>query len=174
MKDMESGYSLVFSYGNGGKISSYQEKSGSSTGIHVQVAHDGNTRTIYRDYGLDRTLNTSDDILTYYLFDDAKRTVNAYTTDASGNVLGASNALYTGHGSTDKRNNRTLRSSSIGVAAQQLICNTGFEFTDTEDAWTTSDAGVSVSTTNPRTGLSSLAGTLNSAGISRMDLASLP
>lgn len=56
---------------------------------------------------------TNDDILTYYLFDHAGRTANAYTTDTSGNILGATNAVYSGSGSTDKTNNRTTSGRAL-------------------------------------------------------------
>ena len=164
MTDAESAYSIEFSYVDG-KVSSYKEKAGSETGAHVKVSHQGSAKTTYQDSGLDRTFDTSDDILTHYLFDDAQRTVNAYTTDLSENILGASNAVYSGHGTTDRTNNRTLRSSSIGVAAQQLIRNSGLESTNTSDAWNFSDSGILVSSTNPRTGSKALAATLTGTGI---------
>lgn len=89
---------------------------------------------MYRDHGADRVSGNSDDVLTHYLFDYAGRTVNAYTTDNTGNILGATNAVYSGSGSTDKANNRTLRTGSIGVARQQLLSNPGLE--DGTGGWT--------------------------------------
>ena len=50
--------------------------------------------------------------LTYYTFDYAGRTVNGYSTDNQGKLLGASNAVYGGVGTTDRRNNRTLKKAS--------------------------------------------------------------
>ena len=126
MTDAEADYSLNFTYA-GGRVSAYWEAGGSSTGAKVGVTYPGSSQTVYRDYGADRKANTGDDLVTAYLFDYAGRTVNAYTTDASGALLGAANAVYTGSGSTDKKNNRTQRTASIGTAARNLAANSGFE-----------------------------------------------
>ena len=162
MTDVESGYSLVFTYTNAGRIGLLKEQSpdpddASSMidGASVAIDYPSYAQTTYRDYGKDRALNTSDDLLTYYLFDYAGRTVNVYTTDASGKILGASNAVYSGTGSTDKRNNRTLRTATIGVASQHLLQNPSFE---AEDGW---NFGSSRQQTNARTGKYALALTQN-------------
>ena len=121
------------------------------------------TQTTYTNYGADRHLGIKngecDDISTHYLFDHEGRTVNAYTTDSNGTVLGASNAIYTGSGSTDRQNNRTLQTSSIGTAGQQLLRNTGFELTT---AWTLNN--MSIVQSGQRTGLKALKGTLQTSG----------
>lgn len=162
MTDSESSYSLAFTYADG-KVSSYKELGGSTTGATVEVSYPSHSQTTYRDYGQDRKVNTSDDILTHYLFDYARRTANAYTTDNNGNILGATNAAYYERTSTDeandKRNNRTVRSASIGLASQQLLKNTSLESTS---GWTFS--GASRATTKPRTGAYSIKGTLSNNG----------
>ena len=162
MTDSESSYSLAFTYADG-KISSYKELGGSTTGATVAVTYPSHSQTTYRDYGADRAANTSDDILTHYLFDYARRTANAYTTDSDGNILGATNAAYYERTDTDepndKRNNRTVRSASIGLASQQLLKNTSVE---TTSGWTFN--GASRATTKPRTGAYSIKGTLSSNG----------
>jgi len=159
MTDSESNYSIAFSYSNG-KISQYQEVSSAGAGATVSVTYPDYSETIYRDHGADRSSGTGDDVLTHYLFDYAGRTVNAYTTDKTGNVLGATNAVYSGSGSTDKTNNRTMRTGSIGVARQQLLRNGGLESAGNE--WTFS--GTSRATTKPRSGAYSIKGTLSSNG----------
>ena len=159
MTDSESSYSLSFTYDDG-KIASYKELGGSTSGATVAVSYPSHSQTTYRDYGADRAVNTSDDILTHYLFDYAGRTANAYTTDNAGNVLGATNAAYSANNGVDKTNNRTLRSASIGIAGQQLLRNTSVE--STSNAWTFS--GASRASTNPRTGSYSVKGTLSSNG----------
>lgn len=158
MTDSESGYSLSFTYSNG-KVSRYQEVNNSGTGATVSVTYPDHSETVYRDHGADRVSGNSDDVLTHYLFDYAGRTVNAYTTDNTGNILGATNAVYSGSGSTDKANNRTLRTGSIGVARQQLLSNPGLE--DGASGWTFNN-GTSRATTKPRTGAYSIKGTLSS------------
>lgn len=160
MTDSESGYSLAFTYSNG-KVSKYQETTGSGTGATVSVTYPDHSETIYRDHGADRTSGNSDDVLTHFLFDYAGRTVNAYTTDNTGNILGATNAAYSGSGSTDKTNNRTVRSGSIGQARQNLLQNGGLE--DGTTGWTFNN-GTSRATTKPRTGAYSIKGTLSSTG----------
>ena len=159
MTDSESSYSLAFTYDDS-KIASYKELGGSTSGATVAVTYPSHSQTTYRDYGADRAANTSDDILTHYLFDYAGRTANAYTTDNAGNVLGATNAAYSANNGVDKTNNRTLRSASIGIAGQQLLRNTSVE--STSNAWTFS--GASRASTNPRTGSYSVKGTLSSNG----------
>ena len=160
MTDSESNYSLNFTYSNG-KVSRYQESGSSGTGATVSITYPDHSETIYRDHGADRTSGNSDDVLTHYLFDYAGRTVNAYTTDNTGNILGATNAAYSGSGSTDKTNNRTLRTGSMGVARQQLLSNPGLE--DSATGWTFNN-GTSRATTKPRTGAYSIKGTLSSNG----------
>ena len=128
IKDVLSEYSIVFAYNDNGRVSHYHEVDGDGTvGANVDIVSDGYDRTTYQDYGNDRTKNTFDDIITHYLFDYAGRTANAYTTNKNGNVIGASNAVYTGTGTTDKRNNRILRTASIGVAAEQKTMDASFE-----------------------------------------------
>lgn len=163
MTDSESSYSLTFTYASG-KVSSYKELGGSATGATVAITYPNHSQTTYRDYGQDRQANTADDILTHYLFDYARRTVNAYTTDNDGVIIGATNSAYYERSSTDKsndkRNNRTVRTASIGLASQQLLKNTSIE--SSSDEWTFS--GASRATTKPRTGNHSIKGTLDSNG----------
>ena len=135
LKDSKSGYSLHFDY-TGRRVSSYCEYGGSTQGAGATITRVPGEKTKYVDWGNDRISGNEDDITTTYLFDYAARTVNAYTTDYSGAIIGASNAVHTGTGNTDKKNNRTLRSAGIGMAAMSLVRNGGFELTDSSVAWT--------------------------------------
>lgn len=143
--DAEAEYGIAFTYANK-KISSYYEITSASTsakpGAVVAVSHPEDGRTIYRDYGADRT-ESSDDVLTAYVFDYAGRTVNAYTTDPDHNILGASAAVYSGAGTTDKTNNRTLRTATLGAVEANLLRNGSFEFST--PAWTLQPGGGSLS-----------------------------
>ncbi len=160
MLDAQSEYGIRYIYSSDGKVNHYEETTvGGETGAKVDVTYDGYDKTTYQDYGNDRAFNTEDDIFTHYLFDYAGRTVNAYSTDYVGNIIGASNAVYTGTGTIDKRNNRTLRTASIGVAAEQELLNSGFEVSDSSYQWTLSGT-ITRTTTNPRTGNYSLEGVL--------------
>ena len=159
MTDSESNYSLSYTYVNG-KVSSYRELGGSTAGAIVAITYPSHSQTTYRNYGQNKA-STADDILTHYLFDHAGRTVNAYTTDNAGNILGATNAVYSNNSETSRENNRTQRTSSIGVAGQQLLTNTSVE--STSNAWDFTNTNRSP--TNPRTGSYSIQGTQSSSGV---------
>ena len=135
LRDNISGYELHFDYTDS-KISGYCEKVGNTEGAGPNISRVPGEKTTYTDWGIDRTHNTADDISTTYLFDYAGRTVNAFSTDADGAILGASNAVYTGAGNTDKANNRTLRSAGIGMAGVSMVRNGGFESTASSQSWT--------------------------------------
>ena len=135
IEDKVSKYGLYFEYENG-RVSQYYEKGNGTVGSGATINRAPGKKATYRDWGNDRTANTTDDILTTYLFDYAGRTVNAYSADSSGRLLGASNAVYSGTGNTDKKNNRTLRSAGIGMAGMNLIQNGSFEAASGSSAWT--------------------------------------
>lgn len=135
--DLVNGYYLDFTYTDN-KISEYHEKAIVSDspivvedGAGVSISRIIGERTTYTDWGNDRNFATiNDNISTTYLFDYAGRTVNAFSIDATGAVLGASNAVHTGIGTTNKQNNRTLLSAEIGKAAMPLLRNGSFERSD--------------------------------------------
>lgn len=160
MKDKEALYQLWYEYNDQGKIATYQEWGAEQyAGAIVEVTYD-DEMTTYRDYGADRTKNATDDILTYYIFDYFGRTVNAYSTDPAQRIIGASNAAYTGSGKdTDnpKTNNRVEKTASIGIPAQNILKNHGFESGTT--GWTLSSASnFSASTYSRHTGEKALQG----------------
>ena len=135
LRDNISGYELHFDYTDS-KISGYCEKVGNTEGAGANISRVPGEKTTYTDWGIDRTHNTADDISTTYLFDYAGRTVNAFSADADGAILGASNAVYTGTGSTDKTNNRTMCSAGIGMAGFSMVRNGGFELSGSSLDWT--------------------------------------
>ena len=165
MADSESGYGIDFTYGTG-KLSGYgevvREKSGAMYhyGKTFSITYPAHSETMYRDNGQDRIPSNYDDLITHYLFDYSGRTVNAYTTDVKGNIWGASNAVYTNNSGTNRKNNRTERTATIGTAGQQVLKNPGVETVD--NPWVGSP-GFSVSTEKSRTGLKSLKVTASSA-----------
>ena len=129
MTDVEANYSLKYYYNAANKVSCYWESADGKTGFAADVSYPDESQTVYQTYGADCVIGINkdtgicDDILTSYLFDYAGRTVNAYTTDDSGKLLGATNAVYSGTGSTDKTNNRTLRTASMGESGTELLKN---------------------------------------------------
>jgi len=170
LKDALRNYTLQLSYydstnestgAKAGRVSHYQEVGGdTTTGAKCDLHYYGATQTVYHDYGNDRSSGNADDLYTYYMLDYAGRTVNAYTTDHTGtNILGASTAVYTDNSGISKQNNRTLRTASIGVAAQKLLTQGSFE--STSDKWTFS--GASAAKTKPRTGFYSMKGVTTAA-----------
>lgn len=155
MIDTESGYAIEVTYNGQDKVSSYAEYDrNDQVGVMIEVSYDGFDKTTYLDYGNDRIKGTADDLSTSYLFDHSGRTVNAYTTDAQDRIIGASTAVYHDGEQTDKSNNRTKRTATIGVPAEQEMLNSGFENTSS-NTWTLT-AGSSISTEKPRTGVYSL------------------
>ena len=85
--DPEARYGIAFTWEDG-RVSSYREITDDDawwegTGAQVLVSHRENGQTVYRDLGMDRA-ESGDDIYTYYAFDHAGRTVNAYSTTAGG------------------------------------------------------------------------------------------
>ena len=135
LEDQISQYSLHLSYADG-RVSSFWEQSGSEVGVGAAVSRVLGEKTTYTDWGQDREYNTADDLSTTYLFDYAGRSVNVFSTDVNGAVIGASNAVLSGTGNTDKQNNRTLRSAGIGTAGMNLIQNGSFEAVSGSSAWT--------------------------------------
>lgn len=162
MAEVDSGYGLEFTYTNDGKVNHYGEWTlNGQFGAQIDVYYDGWDKTTYHDYGNDRNEYTEDDLFTYYLFDYAGRTVNAYSTDAVGNVIGATNAVYTSTSGIDKRNNRVLKTASVGVAAEQELLNSGFEDNAGLYQWNLS-GNITPSQEKPHTGAYSLKGVLTS------------
>ena len=164
--DSVSGYQLWFTYdgANHGRIISYREQAAGTTGAGATISRVLGKSTTYTDWGKDRSLNTTDDIITTYYFDNAGRTVNAVTRTKDGAVVGASGSVVSGIGNTDKKNNRTLRSASIGKAAMNIIRNGSFEKTGSEFEWvidnntnlSQSAANAAVLPDTPRTGTNAL------------------
>lgn len=130
-----------------------------ATGCGLAMSYDGSCVTSMNFFGAgsgnnretttvshegEHTTYTTGPIATTYMFDNAGRTVNAYTTQ-SDYLVGAANAVYSGIGDTNRKNNRTMQTGEIGVAAHSWMRNGNFENTSAF-AWTFTGAGTS--TTN--------------------------
>lgn len=156
MTEAESSYSLQFTYYSYGKLSKYKEMAGTSPGAEVDIEYSGLTKISYIDYGQNRVRDTvgteaNDDVTAHYLFDYEGHTVNSSVTDWEGEIWGASTAAYSGSGTTDKTNNRTLRSASIGVMGMQYLYDSGLEAPNASYPWSYG-SGASRSTNARRTG----------------------
>lgn len=126
-KDNESGYSMNYTYTEQGKVSSITEMAGSNSGASVSVSGSGGVRT-YRYSGKDRALNTSDDILTTMVFDNAGRTISSSSTSADKKLnYGTSAAAYSTNSGTSANNNRLTVSGSVGVQTVNYLVDGGVE-----------------------------------------------
>ena len=131
-----------------GKWTSFSIGNG-SRGAGVTISRVLGEKTIYTDWGIDHNPDTAaDNISTTYLFDNAGRTVNAYSTDSSSEIIGASNAVYTNLSGTDRRKNRTLTASGIGVSAMSHLLNGSFERTDFAWSFSNVPAGCAAKISN--------------------------
>jgi len=154
--DNELRYKISYTYSpSTGKVASIKEYGNGSLGnsINVNTTVDGFTE--YRVIGKDRSFNTTDDILSYYLFDYVGRTINSYSTTNAGDIIGAENAVYTKNTGTTKTNNRMTTAAVVGVSAVNIIKNGGME---SDSYWSKSGTSgtASLSYTQPRTGQRSM------------------
>lgn len=145
----------------GNRICRFHEgAAGNAIGDIASVNFDELRKTTYKHYGIDRTENTSDDIFTTYLFNSSGQTINVYSTDAEGNLLGVTAADYEQNQGTSGKNHRISNTISAGQLGVNLLLNSGFEkFTKngndvTADGWTHVLSGGSAACreTNPRSG----------------------
>ena len=130
MIDADSEIGLHYVYAKsmtGHRIVSYNVYSGEEVGSKVTVSSDEHRKTVYRDEGEDKTPNTSDDIITTYLFNQCGQTVNISTKDHAGKILGVTSSAYTENSGTSKQNNRLLQSISAGQSGVNLLKNSSFE-----------------------------------------------
>ena len=115
--------------------------------------------TSYRFYGPDHTSDTSDDVVTYYIFDNIGRTVCAYNTNYNkATVIGATAAAYTKNSGTAKNNNRLTGAASLGLEPYNSLEDGGAEVGGT--IWYSSGGGAtgasSISSEKTRTGQGAL------------------
>ena len=134
VSDVDADKGMYYNYTNsptGYRINHFYEcaagDSGELTGTKVNAFQDELRKTVYRDYGLDRTANTMDDILTTYLFDSFGHTINISSKDQAGNLLGVTADVYGQNSGTSKKNNRILNSVAAGQSSANLLKNGGFE-----------------------------------------------
>lgn len=106
--DSESKRAIAYTYDiPSKKMTGIQEFGVSASAGNTQYLFRSPTGyTKYRDIGADRIRNTSDDILTYILFDNAGHTINEYSTDSTGTtILGATSNAYSEQSGTSGSNN---------------------------------------------------------------------
>ena len=165
--DNESGYAMHYSYaGTTGKVTEFYETSGESIGTWVRA--DGSYRGLqtYRYWGEDRQMDTSDDLLTFCVFDYLGRTVNTYTTSADRKTIyGAVASGYTANSGTSRKNNRIETASAVGLQGVNLLIDPSVELTTsisaTSSPWRATGSAV-VQTSVKHTGYKGIRLTLSS------------
>ncbi|MCI8589092.1 MAG: hypothetical protein HFE77_00010 [Clostridiales bacterium] len=167
--DYESRYGIRFEY-KGVTVSSYYEYyspefNGTRT-VRTKYGVNGakNHHTLFRYAGADTTFNTSDDLLTNYVFDNFGRTITTYSTDNSGKTIyGAAAAAYVANSGTSKQNNRVLKEAVKGGSSENYLYDAGFE-SQNADLYTNFSNAATFSTTKVHTGVYSarIAGTSTS------------
>ncbi|MBS1402257.1 MAG: hypothetical protein HPZ79_04635 [Oscillospiraceae bacterium] len=86
--------------------------------------------TSCRYYGADQTADTADDLVVYNVLDHYGRTITSYTTDyQKEKLLGVTAGAYKANGMTSATNNRLTKSASSGQHVENLLLNSGMEYT---------------------------------------------
>ena len=133
-RDELSGYEVNYTYTNG-KVTSITEVGGSSTGQQILLSYYDNYTEV-RTSGTDDIINTSDDIITRYIFDSTGRTVTAYSMDVNGTTIyGASSGQFN---KQDGSKNSIRVSSYVSDSAANYLMNGGFENNTALNYWYTS------------------------------------
>ena len=136
-RDELSGYEVNYGYTNG-KVTSITEKAGTSsltTGQQILLSYYDNYTEV-RTSGTDDVINTSDDIITRYVFDNSGRTITAYSMDVNGTTIyGASSGQF----NDDSESKNSIRVSSyVSDSAANYLMNGGFENSTAMNYWYTS------------------------------------
>ena len=136
-RDELSGYEVNYGYTNG-KVTSITEKAGTSsltTGQQILLSYYDNYTEV-RTSGTDDVINTSDDIITRYVFDNSGRTITAYSMDVNGTTIyGASSGQF----NEDSESKNSIRVSSyVSDSAANYLMNGGFENSTAMNYWYTS------------------------------------
>lgn len=145
-------YGVDYTYTNKNKVTQITEYAVNSSGTEIQGARyqlttvSGNMSYI-KYCGNDRNFNTTDDLVTTYLFDDYGRTVNSYSSnkaidDTSSDIFkmyGMSAATYTPtYTDTPNKNNRITSDTLTGGIAYNYLLNAGAE--NSTNHWTLTNA----------------------------------
>ena len=142
LRDNESGYGLNLTYRYFrharvvNQVTENTTVSGTTnTGNSWHAYHHSQRLMEYRFYGADHTADTADDIVTRYSFDFSGRTINATNLDtAKADVLGVSTSSFTKNANTSAQNNRMTGASASGMAAVNLLKNSGAEKSSTNSS----------------------------------------
>ena len=114
------------------------------------------TTTVFRYCGKDNDLQTEDDLIVHYYFDNWGRPVNVVAFDTDGNnnpqnILGVSAGTFTQNSETNKDNNRMTHAAAGGLQGVNLLNNSGLEAETSLSGWTATGDGIAVSVTTSNT-----------------------
>lgn len=160
-KDQEAGYGISYTYTNvlgEERVYLIQESArieavaGDTetwiTGETMRAYKQGSNYTRFRYYGADRKAypevsNSTDDIVSRFWFDNYGRTVNVANYNYNETeIFGVSAATYMQNEGTSKTNNRLTGAGSSGLQSNNLLYNSGLEYTTTVmDGWLKSGSG---------------------------------
>ena len=133
-RDELSDYEVNYGYTNG-KVTSITEKAGSTsltTGQQILLSYYDNYTEV-RTSGTDDIINTSDDIITRYVFDNSGRTITAYSMDVNGTTIyGASSGQFN---KQDESKNSIRVSSYVSDSAANYLMTRGFENSTAMNYW---------------------------------------
>lgn len=136
-RDELSCYEVNYGYTNG-KVTSITEIAGTTSptiGQQILLSYYDNYTEV-RTSGTDDVINTSDDIISRYVFDNSGRTITAYSMDVNGTTIyGASSGQY----NEDSESKNSIRVSSyVSDSAANYLMNGGFENSTAMNYWYTS------------------------------------
>ena len=162
-RDNEAQYEIRYSYRSESslRVKEIQEYTGAVgselAGTIMRGYKSSATTTFFRYCGADNALQTEDDLVVHYYFDNWGRPINVATfdTDDSGediqNILGVSAGAYTQNKETNKDNNRLTNAASAGLQSVNLLNNTGLESATNLAGWTAAGDGAAATVTTSNT-----------------------
>ena len=140
-RDELSCYEVNYGYTNG-KVTSITEIAGTTSpaiGQQIRLSYYDNYTEV-RTSGTDDISNTSDDIITRYVFDNSGRTITAYSMDVNGTTIyGASSGQFN---TQDESKNSIRVSSYVSDSAANYLMNGGFENSTAMNYWYPSSTGI--------------------------------
>ncbi|MBQ8372406.1 MAG: RHS repeat-associated core domain-containing protein, partial [Clostridia bacterium] len=123
VKNNLKGQSLVYNW-NGKRVASVSEYAASALGQEISFTY-GTGYTDVRSTGNDEVLNTADDILTRYVFDEHGRSVSTYSSSVDGKeIYGATVGKYEAQ---DNIKNNLKETTVLGGSSVNYLINGGFE-----------------------------------------------
>ena len=124
--DSATGYSLHYAYTSDAarRVIRVDEKAGSTLGQTLKIQYGGDNTTTFTSSGKDDIIDTGDDILTTYTFNNFGQTVSVSEKLANGACMGGAMYEYTTAGSSTqnaKTSNKLARTATAMFATENLL-----------------------------------------------------